>query len=327
MSWMTWGHASYLWFLALIPVGIFLEGFWRHRRKIRMTRWADPDLWSSQTVAPSKDWEVTRTFLFWTGLALCFLALAAPRFGVARQKLRVKGLDVVVVLDCSRSMLADDLTPNRREAAIGALRGLLRDTSGYRWGLVGFSRHAIVLCPLTTDTGAIEIFLKVADPDLFPAPGTHVGEALSTAKQLFPTPSRPRVILLISDGEDLESKAMTALQGEPIPILSWGCGLPQGAPVPAPNGKGPLQDGEGHPIISRPDFDLLTTLSKKSSGRFWPLRKGAVQGANATLRGMARGESQINGGVIPAERYAWPLVPAFLCWLGVLAIPRRRDWP
>ncbi|MFH0946747.1 MAG: VWA domain-containing protein [Planctomycetota bacterium] len=229
-----------------------------------------------------------RTFLPMALLLLSFasliLAMSRPRFGVFYEKVSQRGADLVVLLDVSRSMLSDDVHPNRLERSKSYIRDLLARVRGDRVGLVVFAGKAAQACPLTTDHAFLLRVLAEVGPHSAPRGGTVIGDAIREATNSLDTqPDRDQAFLLITDGEDqdsfpLEAAAVAAAQG--VKIFTVGIGDPdQGARIPLPQNQGEespqgyvKQDGQE--IWSRMDEELLKKIALESGGAYVPARTG-----------------------------------------------------
>ncbi|MEE3259702.1 MAG: VWA domain-containing protein, partial [Candidatus Latescibacterota bacterium] len=220
------------WLLLLLPLlGFFFA--WallaRRRALVRFARWP---------LAEKLTRDVSRGRQFWKygllgmGTLLLILALTGPQFGTKLEMARRKGVDVFAVLDVSRSMAAEDVKPSRLERAKHQIRGLVDLLEGDRVGLVVFAGKAFVQCPLTTDYGAVEMFLDILDAGSVSAQGTAIGAALRLATRSFdPDDLQHKAVVLFTDGEDhmgqpLEAARAAAAQG--VRVFAVGLGTPAG---------------------------------------------------------------------------------------------------
>jgi Ca-activated chloride channel family protein len=200
-------------------------------------------------------------------------ALAGPRWGSHYQEVSQKGVDIMIVVDVSRSMWVEDISPNRLERARREILDLLRVVQGDRVGLVAFSGAAFVQCPLTLDYAALQMFLGALQPDLIPVPGTDLGAAIETATSAFDFESETdRVILLITDGEDNEKKGFEAAQkaaDKGVKIFVFGMGETSGGPIPAGNGKGGFKkDESGKLVLSKLEENDLKKMAAAAGGAY-----------------------------------------------------------
>ena len=156
---------------------------------------------------------MAKALLTIASVALLVLALARPQFGTRVETVRSEGYDVIVALDVSRSMMAEDVVPNRLERARLEIMRIIQRLEGDRIGLVAFAGNAFVQSPLTVDYGAAALFLNAMNPDLIPVQGTNLGEALTVALDAFEEGTRDyRVLVVVTDGEDHEGEIAQALE-------------------------------------------------------------------------------------------------------------------
>ena len=222
-------HLWMLHFLWLVPLAAVVLVFAERQRKRTLSRFADPGLLMRLTGAESSRKTFLKNALLLTALALMLFSLAGPRWGSHYQEVHQKGVDILLLVDVSASMLVEDVKPNRLERARREIVDLLRVVQGDRVGLVAFSGDAFVQCPLTLDYGALEMFLNQLAPDLIPVSGTDLGKAVDKAQAAFdPRSETDKVIVLITDGEDNENKGLEAAQRaaqKGIRIFVFGMGI------------------------------------------------------------------------------------------------------
>jgi Ca-activated chloride channel family protein len=219
--------------------------------------------------SPARYW--SKAVLTWLGCGLAIIALAGPQWGFRWQKVTQKGVDIMIALDCSKSMLAQDIKPNRLEQAKREIIDLLRMIKSDRAGLVAFSGQAILQCPLTLDHQAFNIFLKVLKPGFLPAGGTNLSAAIQCSIDGFePDSDTKKAIILITDGEsttqDNETVVNEAVK-QGIKIFCIGVGDPQGAPIPDDNG-GFKKDRSGNIVLSKVDEQALKTIASATQGLY-----------------------------------------------------------
>ena len=214
------------------------------------------------------------------GLLLLIVAAARPRWGVFYQNISQRGVDVFVLLDVSKSMLAEDVSPNRLDRAKSDIKDLLKKLNGDRVGLIAFAGAPVVKVPLTTDTGFFESVLDEISPDSAPRGGSLIGDAIRKATvSMAESRERDRAIVLITDGEDHDSfpeeAAVTAAEQE-IKIFAVGLGdTTEGARIPSRDSKsGALSfvQHDGQEVWSTMDEELLKTIAMKTQGAYIPAR-------------------------------------------------------
>ncbi len=256
-------------------------------------------------------------------LALLALAAARPQIGSTRILLPREGTDVMIVLDVSASMLADDVPPNRLERAKVVLSALLDRLQGDRVGMVVFAGSAGLRLPLTTDIAAAREQIRtttIKEGGL--AAGTGIGDGIRQATQFFPTENeaRSKVMIVVSDGEDLTGapqEAVTVARGRNVVLYTMGIGTEAGGTLIAPGRDGraqPRVDPQtGQPATSKADFGLLRALASAGKGRYVD---GTADDASARLAEeigrLARSRFESQEGTLPIERFQWPAAAALL---------------
>jgi len=270
---MRIGNPEALWWLWLVPaLATFFFVVFRVRRRL-LLRMVSPRLAGSLTAGVSRPLRVLKVVLILAGLAAALFALAEPQWGFTWEEVKRQGVDIVVAVDVSRSMLVEDggggLT--RLERARREVQDLLDHLGGDRIGLVAFAGTAFVECPLTLDHGAARLFLSALETELIPTQGTDLAAAIRTSLGAFDEgagqPSR--AILLITDGEDHSGEALTAAEeaaAAGVRIFTMGIGAPEGAPIPAPGG-GFRRDRRGEIILSRLDETTLRRVALATGGQ------------------------------------------------------------
>ena len=210
-------------------------------------------------------------------VALLVTALARPQFGSRVETVRREGQDIVVALDLSASMTAEDIAPNRLDRARFAVADLIGRLAGDRVGLVAFAGEAFVQSPLTSDYGAATLFLNAMDPDMISVQGTNLGQAVGVALDAFAeTERRHRVLVLITDGEDHEGEVDEAVDRAVeagVRIYTVGIGSTEGVPIPerdeAGRPGGFRRDEDGTVVTTRLDEAVLQTMAERTGGLYY----------------------------------------------------------
>lgn len=205
------------------------------------------------------------------------VALANPQIGTKLEEVTREGVDVIVALDVSQSMLAEDIKPNRLEKAKHEVGKLIDILEGDRIGLVAFAGIPHVQCPLTLDYSAAKLFLTIIDTDIIPQPGTAIGAALKTSIKAFNTEERKyKVLILITDGEDHETDPLEAAkeaEQQGVIIYTVGIGSPQGVPIPQydsyGNQSGFKKDRQGNVITTKLDVVTLQKIAYQTGGKYF----------------------------------------------------------
>ncbi len=200
---MKFGNLDFLWMLWLIPALIFFY-LWAFARKQKLIElFVEPSLKERLLKGVSVPKQKFKAFIIVLSLFFIIVALIRPKWGYHWEEIKRRGVDIVIALDVSKSMLAQDVTPNRLERAKREIIDLMKILEGDRVGLVAFAGTAFLQSPLTLDYGAVQIFLDDLNSDLIPVPGTNLSEAINVAIKSFDqTDKKSRVLILITDGED-----------------------------------------------------------------------------------------------------------------------------
>ena len=270
---MNLSHPWILHFLWLLPLAAVTFLVVYRKRRQALTRFAEPELLRRLTPEGSRGRRVVKAVLCLLALGCMLLALAGPRWGSHYQEVTQKGVDIVIALDLSPSMLVEDVKPDRLERAKREISDFLKVVQGDRVGLVAFSGAAYTQCPLTLDYGALMMFLNILHPDHIPIPGTDLGAAIHGAMAAFdPKSETDKVILLITDGEDNEKRGLDAAReaaGKGIKIFVFGMGDPAGGPIPASGGRGGfIKDDKGELVLSKLNEAGLQEMAAVTGGEY-----------------------------------------------------------
>ncbi len=269
--------------------------------------------------------------LFWLCAVALSLALTRPQWGVIEQTVQQKGLDIVIAIDLSSSMRADDIKPSRIENARRELAFLVEELHGNRIGLVGFAGSAFLFCPLTLDTDAVELFLGEMKIEAVPVPGTALGDAIRTGLETFKlggdVQSGSKVLLLLTDGEDHQSSPIQAAkeaETEGVIIDTIGLGTAAGSLIPDETG-GTIRDQQGNPVLSKLDGTVLKEISETTGGVFLRLDE-SDNGLSSYLKTLKNREKRNFGETTDVrrhERFPYFLVLAAICFLSGLLLAER----
>ena len=329
---MKWGHAQLLYWLPLaVPLAWALFALLR-RRRAALAQLVDPALLGVLAPAWNPARARTRLLLRILALALLVVALARPQWGFRWEEVRRKGLDLMVVLDTSRSMMASDIKPTRLQQAKWGIRDLLRNLRGDRVGLVPFAGSSILQCPLTIDYAAFAMTLDDVYSGIIPKGGTAIEQALRTAIDSFPKESAAdRVILLITDGEDHEGDPLALLpelKEKGIRVYTIGIGTLEGEMVPAGDGQGGyFKDRQGQIVKTALKEDVLQKLALGTGGtyaRSAPGDTGLERVFNESINNLKRSEQENRTAKIYEERFVWPIAAALLLLASDALLGDRR---
>ena len=332
---MKFGSLEYLYLLWILPAMILLAVY-AFRKKDQLLRlFADRELWDRLMPQVNRRRQVSKFLLLLAGVSLLLTSFLSPRWGFHWQEIQRKGVDILVAVDVSKSMLAEDIKPNRLERAKREITDLVNMLKGDRIGLIAFAGSAFLECPLTLDHGAFKMFLEYLDSDLIPIPGTDVGKAIQTAiKSFVPGRRASKALILITDGEDHPMEAeKTAEEAKKkgIRIFPVGIGSEQGAPIPMQDGSGGFKkDRNGQVILTKLDEASLQKIALLTGGNYvrsvtgdMDLKKIYEQ----VQEKMEAGELQSTKRRRWEERFQWFLFGSILLFTLEALLPERKRLP
>lgn len=270
---MKIAHPSYLFLFWLVPALIvfYLYAF---RKKDKLIKaFCGETLYAELAPSVSPGRQKLKAALLLGSLSFLVVSLLQPRWGFQWEDIKRQGIDIMVAIDVSQSMLAEDIKPSRLERAKRKVYDLCRMLEGDRIGLIAFAGTSFVQCPLTLDYGAFKIFLDYLEPDLIPVPGTAIGQAIRAAINSFSRRERTsKALIIITDGEDHEESPLKEAQEakkEGIRIFTIGVGQDGGAPIPMKDGSGGFKkDGGGEMVLSRLDEAALQKIALETGGSY-----------------------------------------------------------
>jgi Ca-activated chloride channel family protein len=268
-------HSEFLYLLALIPVFGAVYLLYLRARSIKMKKIGDAGLVTRLTPYAGTRKRNLRVLLFILGFSALVFAIANLQTGSKLAEVKREGADIIVCLDVSNSMLAQDLMPNRLTRAKYALEKMIDMLLGDRLGLVIFAGEAYVQLPITSDYSAAKMFLTSVNTGMVPLQGTNLNAAIRKAQESFGSDKgKNRAIILITDGEDHEQEAIDAAEEagkKGIMVCTIGIGSEKGVPIPwIENGvvKGYRKDQDGQTIVTKLNSSLLKTIASKGNGAY-----------------------------------------------------------
>lgn len=272
----------YLYLLLLIPVFIVLFILIQMWRKRAVKRFGDAQLFGRLIPDYSARRHQAKFLLYILAFAAIVIALANPQVGSKMQQVQRQGIDVVVAIDVSKSMLAEDLQPNRLERAKMIISRVIERMKDDRIAIIVFAGNAYLQMPLTIDYGAARQFLTIINTDMVPAQGTAIGEAIDLAITAFEDESKQnRALLVISDGENHEEGAIELAKQakeEGIVVHTLGVGSTDGAVIPVfQNGRkaGQKQDKNGNLVVSKLNEQTLVEVAQAAGGQYFHIKGSA----------------------------------------------------
>ena len=332
---MQFAAPHWLWLLLVIPPALGLFFWWASRTRQRLlTQFIQMRLLFALTVGVSPARRKLRFGCLILSVALLIVALARPQYGFDLQKIERRGLDIVVAIDTSKSMLAEDIAPDRLERARLAALDLMQRAKSDRLGLVAFAGDAFLECPLTFDNTAFQQCVQNLNVNTLPLGGTSLAAAIQTAQAAFKEGDHFKVLVLFTDGEDNvnSGEALAAAQAAAragLKIFTIGIGTAEGTLLRITDANGNsdyIRDPEGHVVKSHLDETLLRQIAAATGGFYLPLR-GANTMEMLYDRGLAplpksEGEERLVRRY--HEQYQWPLAMAALLLLAEIFLPERK---
>ena len=330
---LVFGDPRWFWALALIP--LLLMVFVRAERMAaqKLARIVSPRLRSQLTDGLHPVRRRIRFSLLLGALALLVIAAARPQLGFDSLEVKRRGLDLIIGIDTSKSMLATDVEPNRLTRAKLAAQDLIGLSQGDRLGLIAFAGRAFLQAPLTIDYGAVLAAVQELDTEAVPRGGTNLAEAIQLALDAFGKgEGSDRALVLLTDGEELEADAVATARkaaAAGVKIFTLGIGSAEGSLLPLPGG-GFVRDRAGQMVRSRLDEPRLREIAATTGGTYLHLNGGPeiITGLHRDgISQLKRGDQDMKTTMRPIERYAWPLTTALACMILSILIRERRSAP
>ena len=332
---MTFGAPEWLWGLLLIPllVALFVSAERRGFRRLQefVSARLLPQL--AGTVDPPR--RMTRFVLQLLGLSLAIISLAQPRWDYTFEDVKRKGLDLLIAVDTSRSMLSNDVQPNRLERVKLAVQDLINGLQGDRVGLIAFAGRAFLQAPLTIDYDAVVEAINDLDTKSIPEGGTNISSAIALAMQSFgKSATGNRALIIFTDGEELSGDAAKLAKEAAdagVRIFTVGVGTPQGSLIPITGDDGEtsfVKDSAGQVVKSKLDDKRLREIAQATGGFYIHLESGPRTMQQVQSDGLAKmqaAEMDVRLSRRPIEHYEWPLAAALIVLALSILIPERKS--
>lgn len=323
---------------ALLGVPLLLVVFWLSRwwQQKKIKKYGDPHL--VEGLMPERSlsrqaWKFSLVLLAWISGVF---ALARPQFGSKLEEVKRKGVEIMIALDVSNSMLAQDIEPSRLERAKQAISRLVDQLEDDKVGLIVFAGDAYIQVPITDDYLAVKMFLSGVGPEIVPRQGTAIGQAIDLAMKSFsPVSDAGKAIIIITDGENHEGDPVGAAEKAAeigIVVHTLGMGLERGAPIPIDPGaqvKTYRKDREGNVVISKLDEALLSRVAVAGKGKY--VRANNIRvGLDVLMeeiRGMEQAEMEMRMFSEYDERFQYLAgLSLFLLLLDFVILERKNRW-
>lgn len=327
-------HPYFLYFFLVIPVIVVLFWLSNQRKKKLLAEFGDRQIIEELMPNRSTVRPVLKLTVLLTALAFFILALAGPEFGAKLRENKRKGIEIIIALDVSNSMLAQDIQPNRLERAKQAIAKLVDQLSDDKIGLIVFAGKAYTQLPITTDYVSAKMFLQNINCNSVPVPGTAIGAAINLAASSFtPDTKGDKAIVVITDGENHEDNAVEMAKSaheKNIYVHTIGIGTPQGAPIVMGNGPNAyLRDETGNTVVSKLDEEGLQKIAEAGNGIY--VRANNTQiGLNKIFDEIKKlNKSEIKTRVYSEyeNQFQWPLAVALILFIvEIVIIERKTRW-
>lgn len=334
---IRFANTEYVYLLLFIVVLILVFWFYNIWRKKAKKRLGDRKIISSLMPNESKSKPYVKFILVLFAFVLFVIGIINPQIGSKLEKVKREGIDLMLVLDVSNSMLAEDIKPNRLERSKMAISSLISKLEGDRIGIIIFAGNAYKQLPLTTDYSAARLFLSAVDTKIVPSQGTAIGEAINMAVESFDIEGEHnKAIIVITDGENHEDDAVGAASEaaeQGVKVFTIGMGLPEGSPIPLYNQYGNQtgfkKDRQGQTIVTKLNEDMLRQIAAAGNGSY-----ARANNASTGLRKIFDDISQIEKKEIETkqftdyeDRFQYYLATALvLLLLELLIADRKASW-
>jgi Ca-activated chloride channel homolog len=327
-------HIEYLYGLLAIPVFIILFLWLLRWKKITLKKFGETSVIGKLFPEVSGNKPLLKFILFNLAYVLLIIGIADPQIGTKLEEVKREGVDIIIALDVSNSMKAEDIKPDRLERSKQAIARIIDKMHNDRIGLVIFAGSPYVQLPLTADYGAAKLFLSAIDTDIIPTQGTAIGAAIELAAHSFNNRDKKyKALIIITDGENHEDDAISAAKKaakEGIIIHTIGMGSPTGAPIPVFRGGtrvGYLKDNSGNIVISKLDASILEKIAEAGKGKFIRA-SNSEDGLNVILEEINKMEKKNYGMKMYTEyehRFQYFLAPCLLFLILELFISERKS--
>ena len=327
-------HPEYLYALILIPVIWIVWAITRRLNQVRIQKFGEPALLNRLMPDVSEVRPAVKFTLYIMAVAMMIIAVARPQFGTKLQEVKRKGIEIIIALDVSNSMMAADIQPNRLERAKQSISKLVERLVNDRIGLIVFAGQAYTQIPITTDYASAKMFLSSINPGIVPVQGTAIGSALDLALNSFTQQEdMNRAIIIITDGENHEDDPVIIAEQASemgIKVYTIGVGLPNGSPIPIPGQQGQnafMKDQDGNVVISKLDETMLQQIAAAGGGSY--IRSNNTRlGLNALFDDINKLEKQEIEARVYSEHedlFQYPVVLALLLLVLEYLILERKN--
>ncbi len=324
---------NYLYLLLLVPIIFLLFVYSRIVKRKNIARFGNPELVKTLMPNYSSSRPVVKFYLLLTALTFVILSLARPQFGMSTETVKRHGIEVMIAMDVSNSMMATDVSPNRLELAKQLLSSLSDRLSQDKIGIVVFAGEAVTQLPITADNVAAKMFLSNINPNLVPVQGTAIGSAIDVSIQdLTSTSKAGKAIILLTDGENFEDNAVAAAKlavKKGIMVDVIGVGTPQGSPIPIAGTMSYMKDEQGNVVVTHLNEEMCKEIAAAGKGIYV-----RADNTNTALNAVTNSLHQLATAPIENQIYstndeqfanlAW--LAFFLLVIDMIIMERKNKW-
>ncbi len=296
-------NINILWLLTLIPLFIVAFILYTRRKRQQLKAFGDPTLLAELMPDASRQRPIIKFSILMVALTLLIFAAARPQYGQKSEKIQRQGIETMIALDISNSMLAEDVSPCRLDRAKQMLSKMIDQMVDDKIGLVVFAGESYIQLPITCDYVSAKMFLNTISPDLIKTQGTAIGSAIQTCIKCFGEPSEcGRCIVLITDGEnhedDAEGAVKQALEAG-IQTFVVGIGKTEGSPIPVPGTSEYKKDRAGNVVVSKLNEEMCQTIAKAGKGMYVH-----CDNTNTAMKALQKEMNKIATSEIDTEMYS-----------------------
>lgn len=333
---MVFEEHIYFWVLAVIPVVILLLAgvlIWKKRKQ---KQFADKDLLKQLSPNQSIFKSILKVIVLSLAIACFALALVNPKIGTKLETVKREGVDVVFAIDVSKSMLAEDVAPNRLEKSQQLVTQIINSLASDRIGIIAYAGSAFPQLPITTDYASAKMFLQSMNTDMLSSQGTAINEAIELAKTYYNDEEQTnRVLFIISDGEDHEGDSIDVAEEaseEGIRIFTIGVGTTKGGPIPIKRNGVVLnykKDQNGETVITKLQEETLKDIASEANGEYLynNITSETVDAVTEILQNMDKKEFEAKQFADFKDQFQWFLgFGIFFLFLEIFLLERRTGW-
>lgn len=338
---MIWQNSAYLWFLLVIPILVGANWWYSRQLDEKRKQFFGSDLFKKLRSGFWPLGKKIRNISIYAGIALLIIAAAGPKIGTEVREVKRQGVDLLIALDLSASMNAEDVKPSRLEKAKYEITRLIERLQGDRVGLIVFTGEAYLQSPMTLDYSALRLFLNIAETDQMPSSTTDFSAAMETAAEAFRSNEKDKstkaakVLMIISDGEnhgDPYKQELEQLREQNVSVYTLGIGTSAGANIPMYDDSGSLmgykRNDEGKIVTTKLQPQVLRSIAEKGGGKYYEIRSGGggIDAFLGRLDELQQGEFASQEYADFKNQYQWLAGIGLLFLVTGMVFPKYKMW-